>query len=204
MGNTTPALLQLIAKANPAQREYLQDMRDHYLAQFRASNSMLFDRKGVAAGTHDAMDNCIDVMKRTDKNAKRIACRKGCAHCCHIPVDITRDEALLLKAAAADAGIAIDRDLLRRQAEGEWKSKPLEERRCVFLTAENACGVHDHRPNSCRKYHVLDDPKQCDTVKFYGRDVAMLVSIEGECLQAAAFTAFRSGSMASMLLEVTE
>ena len=77
------------------------------------------------------------------------ACRRGCAHCCHIRVEMTQLEAERL-------GSAIGRAPKTRQ-----RYMPAEEGAfgydtpCPFLI-EGECSVYEHRPFACRKHHSLD------------------------------------------------
>ncbi len=92
------------------------------------------------------------------------ACAKGCAHCCKVEVEVTNDEAELL-AQLVGAGHPIDRERLARQAAREPKSPawsaPNADNRCVFLKADETCGIYAQRPNVCRKVLVVTPPEEC-------------------------------------------
>ncbi len=195
----------MFRNAGPQQREVLRSMLDHYLGEFRRI-PIMFQREGVAAGLHKATDDAVKHMRRTDEKAKRVACKAGCSGCCHIEVEITRDEAKLLKMHADEQGLTIDRERLRVQHEhrNRYEALSLAQRRCVFLGEDGRCTVYAVRPMACRKYHVLDSAELCDTEKHYGASVPMLICVEAEAIHAAAFIAFRAGGMAELLLEVTE
>jgi len=77
------------------------------------------------------------------------ACRRGCAHCCHIRVEMTQLEAERLGEA------------IGRKPNTRHRYVPVEEGAngrdtpCPFLK-DGECSVHDLRPFACRKNHNLD------------------------------------------------
>ena len=84
-------------------------------------------------------------------------CKKGCAHCCHIPVLITNDEAELI---GRRIGVK------PANAPVRYKGDPLPasgyDTPCVFLDAHGACSIYENRPLACRAYLVVDrDPLLC-------------------------------------------
>ena len=95
----------------------------------------------------------------------QVRCGKGCAHCCHLWVGITRDEADLL-AARVRAGTA-HADEARLELQRHWSSpldfigKPVAQAACVFLGPEGACSVYEDRPSACRSRLVVSDPDFC-------------------------------------------
>jgi Fe-S-cluster containining protein len=82
--------------------------------------------------------------------ADQAACRKGCTHCCHIPVALVQSEANLIAKA------------IGRPAKQLVKSSSPESRGygyhmpCPFLK-DNACQIYEDRPLSCRIHFNLDD-----------------------------------------------
>lgn len=98
-----------------------------------------------AAAVHAAMAPLWD----DTPHAGHRACRRGCDHCCHLPVGVTYGEVLRLLAAverlpplpehvAAEA---------RRTAAMPWRA--LVAQPCPLL-ADGACTVHAARPLACR------------------------------------------------------
>lgn len=176
--------------------EYL-DMRDRMRAAQRAVTSLEH-----AAATHATIDGAIEEQRASDPDAAGVSCRAGCAACCHIPVSVTRAEGALVRAAAARAGVKLDKQRLRLQARhGEdWQALPLEQRRCTLLGDDNHCRVYDHRPGVCRKYHVASEPALCDTVSHPGARVLVWVVPIAEAAQSAAVTVWGQLTLADALL----
>lgn len=114
------------------------------------------------------------------------SCKKGCGACCHLEVEITRDEGELL-ADFVNAGFELDLERLTLQAFREskgsdWVKKVTGNNRCVFLGAEQECLVYDLRPSTCRKLVVTNDPKECMTEE--GKVVPILIPFAEIALSA--------------------
>jgi len=199
----TPKLVAALERMDDRERALAEEMHEFFDAQCIAAKATFHQAEGIAAGLHDATDVAVaHTWQAQPGNAKRVACRKGCAHCCHVNVDITEPEARLLVAAADDAGWPIDRERLRVQRDAlDFTKLSLAERRCVFLRDDNTCAVYEHRPSGCRKYFAVDTAELCDTVKHPGAQVLNFVSIEAEVIQSATFNAWPAGPMPQLLLE---
>lgn len=76
------------------------------------------------------------------------ACRKGCAHCCHIAVKITQAEALFI-------GRHIGRRPRDREQLGPEPAMQGYESPCPFLV-NAACSIYEWRPMVCRSHLNLD------------------------------------------------
>jgi Fe-S-cluster containining protein len=198
---------RIMLRATPKEQKQLWQMLKFYEKQFSGIDKSDHQREGIADGIHASIDKLvIEIRQRDPGNAAKVACKKGCAHCCYTEVGITRDEALLLHHAAQEAGIKIDAERLRAQAAHEdkkWPELDYKQRGCVFLSADNTCGVYEHRPTACRKYMVVGDPKQCDSREHYGAKVGVFTNPEAEVLHCAALRVLANGSMARMLLETS-
>ncbi len=93
------------------------------------------------------------------------ACRKGCAHCCHIPAAITSAEARLLAEVSgkfiAKPKLAISIQALQdgdgsALAQVEAMAQVPAGKSCPFL-ANGSCSVYAHRPVACRVHLSLDE-----------------------------------------------
>lgn len=134
-----------------------------------------------------------------------ITCHKGCAACCHLEVEITSDDAAVLKEALLN-GIEIDYNKLsqiasRSKHDPLWNKGVVSENRCVFLGDDKACRIYEHRPSSCRKLSVVSDPKLCEDMNSspVPRTFPMVEIILSAAMSLDNMT---SGPMAKMLLEL--
>lgn len=96
---------------------------------------------------------------------KFLPCKVGCSGCCHTQVGITEDEAELL-AERINEGLKIDHALLQKQIKAGNSTEDFyllsyENRKCVFLGADNKCQVYTDRPSVCRTNAVLGEASQC-------------------------------------------
>lgn len=93
----------------------------------------------------------------------RLACKKGCAYCCHIPVAVSVPEAVnaLKFAEATFSPERFARLLQRLAAADELVASLTPEQRahrnlaCPFLE-QDQCSIYEARPVGCRAWHSLD------------------------------------------------
>ena len=87
--------------------------------------------------------------------ADGVACRSGCAHCCHFPVGVRLPEALRLAAAIEGEPDLRERLLDEATATCEAAWDDLAGRPCPLLR-DGACRRYDARPTPCRALLSFD------------------------------------------------
>jgi Fe-S-cluster containining protein len=180
---------------------HLRGIADRHAEKFRAVAAR--DAATVAMEAHGTMDAVLERDRGKDPASGEIRCRKGCSHCCHGPVEIWPQEAVLLVKAAGDAGVELDRARLERQGRQSietWRQQPGTDTACVFLGGDGACRVYESRPNACRKLLVVSDPALCDAKNNSLDQVDRWFSWESEMLETAALEVFGRGLMPAQLL----
>jgi Fe-S-cluster containining protein len=181
---------------------YLRGIADQHARQFRAVAGG--EATSVAMAVHGTMDDVLERDREKDAASGNIRCRKGCSHCCHGPVEIWPQEAVLLLQAAREAGIELDTTRLERQSRQSidtWRQQPKADTACAFLGNDGACQVYASRPNACRKLLVVSDPALCDAKNNALERVERWFSWESEMLETAALEVFGRGLMPRLLLD---
>jgi len=120
----------------------------------------------LVLGFYEFLNECWE--KYPKENKKDIKCGKGCSFCCHINVDIHKAEAELILSYLGAKGEYknIKWDYFEAQIGlGIYERPKIEKSACAFLEKDGTCGIYDVRPMSCRKFFVVNDPKQCDASK---------------------------------------
>lgn len=146
---------------------------------------------------HGFTDQILKEKMRGSQN--KISCKRGCSHCCYMPVAITEDESKLLLNHLDDAKIA----QLKRQANlstQEMQEASKDVRRCAFLGANEECTIYEDRPLTCRTYFVTSPPKLCDIGKNKTIDVLTVKCFEAECVVSAAFNLDESAEINDRLM----
>ena len=196
------------AEANRKAREerkaaHLRGIYDRYAEQFRAAGSE--GARALARRMHVAMDELLERDRKKTAGGSAIQCRKGCAHCCHGPVEIWPQEAALLVEGARAVGIELDVARLERQSRHTaetWRQQPAADKACGFLGDDGACRVYEFRPNACRKLLVVTDPALCDADRHPPDSVGRWFSWEAEVMESAAQETFGAVLMPPALLTV--
>lgn len=105
--------------------------------------------------------------------SRPISCKAGCSACCHQKVDLGAFEGELIEKYLHENPVPIDRERLRKQTEalkgeaGSFEKLPFEDRRCVFLSADQTCSIYSVRPLMCRRHFVQSDPAICRSEEFF-------------------------------------
>lgn len=116
------------------------------------------------------LQRAADVVGKAVEEAGGAACRKGCAHCCHIPVLLTTAEADEIARFSGKARVSHPAHGMKAFDifESSAPQRLLEEARtaaearytgqaCPFLRNDQTCGVYDVRPLACRLHFSLSD-----------------------------------------------
>lgn len=103
------------------------------------------------AKTHELADRFMKAYK------DYIVCRKGCAHCCKLPVGMTIMEASYIESKTGRK--------YNRLAKEQLEILPNKHNTtvCPFLDKETAtCSIYEYRPLACRMFATVDDYHFCE------------------------------------------
>jgi Fe-S-cluster containining protein len=115
----------------------------------------------------------IVVDAAATNSSRPISCKAGCSACCHQKVDLGAYESSLIEAYLKEHRIVVDAERLRTQTEalkggvGSFEKLPFDDRRCVFLSADQICSIYSVRPLMCRRHFVKSDPALCRSEEFF-------------------------------------
>lgn len=109
----------------------------------------------------DEMDRAYD--ETPARVLAKVACRSGCASCCHVPVDVQAHEVFFaadhiqvhFSPAALTAVIARLARHRARIAAFDEGERPRSRHPCALLRA-GACSIYEGRPETCRAHHSSD------------------------------------------------
>lgn len=201
MAHLTPGLRGLI-------KQYQTVLNEHEATSFvdevtRRIEGMMVHlmtfNPGVARGRE--VQRLVDHEVNAASDLK-YSCKKGCGACCHLEVQITSDDADVLRESLSD-GLKIDFHRLRELSERKtrdvlWRAGATPMNRCVFLGADNACRNYENRPAVCRKVLVSSPPELCEIV---GANPEPIMIPMAEIILSAALSieGTKFGSLATML-----
>jgi Fe-S-cluster containining protein len=147
------------------------------------------------------MHKLIDKSTEEFLKSNHASCKKGCAYCCYVYVEITIDEALAIKNYCIQNNLHIDKETLKKQS--ALKAEHWGHNKCVFLDENNTCSIYEVRPMTCRKYYVASEPKLCD-VTTGTHKIAILHNIDVEMMTAGIFRVRDTGSLSQQLLKIIQ
>ena len=116
------------------------------------------------------LQKAADLLGKAAEASEVAACRRGCAHCCHISVQITEIEASLISKHSGKPvstnpadGVRLLEGLASEEG-GEWLMRAQQDSvsahtgvACPFLGPGNDCTVYEVRPLACRLHLSLSD-----------------------------------------------
>ena len=144
-------------------------------AQYRTTDEILGEGKTIQKAAESSIgmqrwaDEMTDRLKEQMPPDRPIACRAGCAFCCHIQVSATIPEVLVIaetikaesdpeRLAEVRSRIEMHRDKLRELTAEER----LHIRQACPLLVNGQCSVYQIRPLNCRGWNS-DDAAKCET-----------------------------------------
>ncbi len=124
-------------------------------------------KAALAAAAWAAFDRRAEEVERARPETRpALACRAGCAHCCHSMVSVLPQEAFALAAHIETATPEPEREALKarviahagRTARMGGAARMRARIACPFLDGETAlCRVHAARPLTCRGMNSVDE-----------------------------------------------
>jgi Fe-S-cluster containining protein len=158
--------LQHLTRRMPARTSVAQrfEMFDHTVA---GMEERLFTARAPAqmmTALRWGLDELDRAYAETPAGVRaKVACRSGCAACCHVPVDVQAHEVFFaadhiqvhfspVALTAVIARLARHRD---RTADYEGDERLASRKPCPLLRA-GACSIYAGRPEACRSHHSSD------------------------------------------------
>ena len=159
--------------------------------------------------TFTIIDNMVDeAIEEAGEAGEQITCKKGCAHCCHLLVEVSWEEARELalwlvaqepekqtyfkqkvfKAAESARNVFLSDDRWKKYADGWGYDDDLAEeiydayfygkQRPCPFLEDNLCAARDSRPTPCRLHLVSSDPALCSRDTKDSDDYEVPASVE--------------------------
>ena len=93
-------------------------------------------------------------IEREKKRGRKLACTKGCSHCCatHKDIPIYPLELKGIIWYVTERVTGSERERLKKQLVNFKKDRP-----CPFLV-DGICSIHPLRPMACRQFNVFEEP----------------------------------------------
>lgn len=135
-------------------------MADHVASTTLRLNQFL-DSHGVSL---PVLGKAMDAFTRQVIDLpQEAACKIGCSYCCHLRVDVSIPELLVIFYEVYDLNLPDITFLKTRIQEITSKGNVLEkgfwhftQERCPFLADDHTCAIYSIRPFACRAYHSMD------------------------------------------------
>jgi Fe-S-cluster containining protein len=173
-----------------------------YLTVFRKSQNTDLPKHTLIKLAYKLIDQ--HNLESADK--EKISCRKGCAFCCKMNVDVTPIETQYIIDYCKLKGIPINKAYLQLQVRIPKAELAFDFTlsSCVFLSSENICNIYEARPLACRKYAVVSPAERCNSIKYPHEKITCSINLDSEIL-TSALDNLQNGvidSLPKMLLEL--
>lgn len=152
----------LIASRWVGLAERVQAKVELFAGKDRSGEQRLFDQAAVATSAVKRIHWLRKAAETATKEPSKLAaCRKGCSHCCHVSVVLSKSEAAVI---AKETGHRINSQAGRFSAAGTLDPisakaevvRQYQGQACVFLR-QGECSIYEHRPLVCRWQINLDE-----------------------------------------------
>lgn len=128
---------------------------EFYRGLERAGQALQRATSASQAALATIVHEAVEPLLSDTAQAKDLACRAGCSHCCHYPVGITFPEAMRLAEAIKQRPGLRNRVQTAATEVGDQAWHELIGQPCPLLV-DNSCAIHDDRPMPCRALGSLD------------------------------------------------
>ena len=122
---------------------------------------------------HQMLNLAVEDVKKTFS----VTCKKGCSHCCYMPVSANKMEVGLILEYIKEEKVEFSTERMNKQinfekgryknpenfSPADWVKNPIEDRKCMFLTDEGLCSIYSVRPLECKGHFVVSPVEQCVT-----------------------------------------
>lgn len=136
-----------------------------------------------------------------------VACKKGCAHCCHIWVSITPPEALHIARIVRARGLqAVEKIMVAHAAtrQHSHEARPSHPYPCPLL-ADARCTIYSHRPLACR-LAASGDAEVCARSYMNETDegipTPLMYMVANQTIHVALIAALRESGLAHSPIEM--
>lgn len=175
----------------------------HYYKQMLTALEAGSNKVEMLLGAYDAFDR----MAKVDNEHHKPSCKKGCAYCCHIPVNVTLTEVALIKEYMEENGTVLSeaqKERARFQARVSDKVRMTSDKSaCIFLDDNNACSIYEVRPFKCRSHYVVNDPALCNYKVNPGHQTKVIALPHALCIESAFLNVVRnSHNLANAVIEI--
>ena len=168
---------------------------------FAGKYGFLKDKITRAAVLHNSIDTLMADIITTEP---QVSCMRGCAFCCYMKVDITRDEGelIMLRLAQERRDMTDIIPVLEKQRRDDRKDLSYAEKRCAFLSEQDDCSIYSFRPTTCRKHYVASPAADCDISVGEEGKVLKRYSLAAEIMASGAMNASPTSDMPNVLLSI--